>query len=293
MGISLISQSLARSQTLKCLERLPKLSPLMAQLLARLSRRNCDFQELTEIVGKDPVLSAQVLQLANSAIFGRLRPVSSVGHAVAMVGVGTLRKFALGSSISNLFSRVKPAQTFSLLRFNLHAVATAALLELLAEEVPFEHGEDAFLAGLLHDIGKLLIAVTFPQQYDDLLAIITVNDVPLLEAERSILGIDHAELSSLAVSQWGLSEAVQAAACHHHDCDPPESAAGARPQRVQLSVGVHHADLFVNHLGMAVLPIALVSQKAPTLEIPGVTFAVEKVLSRFEREVKTLADLFH
>jgi HD-like signal output (HDOD) protein len=153
MGISLISQSLARSQTLKCLERLPKLSPLMAQLLARLSRRNCDFQELTEIVG-------------------RLRPVSSVGHAVAMVGVGTLRKFALGSSISNLFSRVKPAQTFSLLRFNLHAVATAALLELLAEEVPFEHGEDAFLAGLLHDIGKLLIAVTFPQQYDDLLAII-------------------------------------------------------------------------------------------------------------------------
>src|ERR1022692_2133551 len=138
MGLSVTTQSSARERTLKCLNRLPRLSPLMTQLLARLTRRNCEVQELTEIVEKDPVLSAQILQLANSAIFARLRPVDSVRHAIAMVGVGTMRKFALGSSITNLFPHTKPARTFSLLRFNLHSVATATLLELLAGEVPFE-----------------------------------------------------------------------------------------------------------------------------------------------------------
>ncbi len=197
------------------------------------------------------MLSGQILRLANSAIFGRLRPVSSVRHAVAMVGTGALRKFALGSSISNLFSRTKMAKNFSLRRFNVHSVATATLLELLSEELPFESGEDAFLAGLLHDIGKLLIAVSFPQQYDDILALIAVNGATLIEAERDVLGIDHAELSSLAISRWELSEAIQSAACYHHQ--PSESAL----ESPALSLGVHHADAYINHLGMSVLPLPL------------------------------------
>jgi HD-like signal output (HDOD) protein len=154
-----------REQTLKCLDRLPKMSPLMTQLLARLSRRDCDIDDITRVTEKDPVLAAQILQLSNSAIFGRLRPVTSMRHAIAMLGIGTLRKFALGSSITNLFSRTKPAHSFSLVRFNLHSVATATLLELLADKVDFEDGNDAFLAGLMHDIGKLLIAVNFPRLY--------------------------------------------------------------------------------------------------------------------------------
>jgi putative nucleotidyltransferase with HDIG domain len=264
----------------------------MTQLLARLSRRDCDVQELTNIVEKDPVLAAQILKMANSAIFGRLRAVASVRHAVAMVGVGTMRKFALGSSITNLFSRTKPARAFSLLRFNLHSVATGTLLELLAEEVPFEDGGDAFLAGLLHDIGKLLIAVNFPKQYDDILALTALNNAPLIEAERALIGIDHAELSALAVSRWELSEAVQWAAHDHHAPDEAATDEHPRPKRAKLSVGVHHADLFVNHLGMGVLPAPPAALQASTLTIPGFTFSQEKVLSRFEKEVQMLSDMF-
>ena len=109
---------------------------MLTQLLGQLSRRNCEIHDLVGIVERDPVLSGQILRLANSAIFGRLRPVSSVRHAVAMVGTSALRKFALGSSISNLFSRTKMAKHFSVRRFNVHSVATATLLELLAEELP-------------------------------------------------------------------------------------------------------------------------------------------------------------
>ena len=285
-------QSSVRTQTLRCLDRLPKLSPMTTQLLAQLSRRNCEILELAQTVERDPVLSGQILRLANSAIFGRLRPVASVRHAIAMVGISAMRKFALGSSISNLFSRTKVAANFSIRRFNVHSVATATLVELLAEEVSFESGGDAFLAGLLHDIGKLLIAVSFPQQYEDILALAAVNGASLIEAERDILGIDHAELSGLAISRWELSEAIQWAACYHHQ--PEESAAveRTRPQKAGLSLGVNRADAYVNYLGMSVLPVPVVAQQAATLAIPGFTFPQERVIQRFGDEVQRLGDLF-
>jgi HD-like signal output (HDOD) protein len=286
MGVSVITPSPLREQTLRCLDRLPKLSPMMTQLLAQLSKRNCEIPELVETVERDPVLTGQILRLANSAIFGRLRPVSSVRHAVAMIGTSALRKFALGSSISNLFSRTKMAKNFSVRRFNVHSVATATLLEHLSEALPFESGQDAFLAGLLHDVGKLLIAVSLPRQYDDILALTAVNGCTLMEAERDVIGIDHAELSALAIFRWELSEGIQSAAADHHH--PPEPS-----RKPPLSLGVHHADAYINHLGMSVLPLPLPSQKAATLEIPGYVFSEERVLEAFEQEIQTLGNLFH
>jgi HD-like signal output (HDOD) protein len=286
MGVSVITPSELRAQTLRCLDRLPKMSPMLTQLLGQLSRRNCEMNDLVETVGRDPMLSGQILRLANSAIFGRLRPVSSVHHAVAMIGTAALRKFALGSSISNLFSRTKMAKSFSVRRFNVHSVATATLLELLSEELSFESGQDAFLAGLLHDVGKLLIAVSLPRQYDDILALTAVNGATLIEAERDVIGIDHAELSALAISRWELSEAIQAAAADHHQAPAPSG-------KPQLSLGVYHADAYINHLGMSVLAIPLPCQKAETLEIPGLAFSQERVLAAFGQEIQALGNLFH
>jgi len=286
MGISVITPSTLREQTLRCLDRLPKMSPMLTQLLGQLSRRNCDIQELVETVERDPMLSGQVLRLANSAIFARLRPVSSVRHAIAMIGISALRKFALGSSISNLFSRSRMAKHFSVRRFNVHSVATATLLELLSDEISFECGHDAFIAGLLHDVGKLLIAVSLPRQYDDILALTAVNGATLIQAERDVIGIDHAELSALAISRWELSEGIQSAAADHHQ--PPEPSA-----KPKLSLGVHHADAYINHLGMSVLAIPLPCQKAETLEIPGLAFPQKRVLAAFEQEIQTLGNLFH
>jgi HD-like signal output (HDOD) protein len=288
-----MTQSSVRAQTLQCLDRLPKLSPMMTQLLAQLSRRNCEILELAQTVERDPLLSAQILRLANSAIFGRLRPVASVRHAVAMVGIGAMRKFVLASSISNLFSRSKVAANFSIRRFNVHSVATATLLELMAEEVPFESSEDAFLAGLLHDIGKLLIAVSLPRQYDEILALLAVTGGTLSEAERDVIGIDHAELSGLAVSRWELSEAIQWSACYHHRPEDGAALECPPPQKAGLSLGVHCADAYINHLGMSVLPVSLAPEKTLALEIPGFVFRQERVLQRFEQEIQRLSDLFH
>jgi len=126
----------SREQTLKSLDRLPKFSPMMAQLLARFTHRNCDAKALADVVAKDALLSAQVLRVANSAALGRKQPIHTVRHAIALIGVGAMRRFALGTSLANLFSRSKTAPGFSVTRFNLHSVATATLVELLADELP-------------------------------------------------------------------------------------------------------------------------------------------------------------
>jgi hypothetical protein len=138
---------------------------------------------------------------------------------------------------------------------------------------------------LLHDIGKLLIAASFPQQYDDILALTAVNGATLIEAEHDVLGIDHAELSSLAILRWELSEAIQSAACFHHQ---PSASAG----KPGLSLGLYHADAYINHLGMSVLPQPLPCQTASALEIPGFAFSQERVLHRFGQEIQTLGSLF-
>jgi HD-like signal output (HDOD) protein len=292
MGLTLISGSSAREQTLKSLVKLPRLSPMTTQLLARLARRNCDVIDLTEVVEKDAVLSAQILRLANSAVFGRTQPINSVKHAIAMVGVGAMRKFVLGASISNLFSRFRIAPSFSMARFNLHSVATGILVELISDEIEFEDRTECFIAGLFHDVGKLLIAVGLPKQHEEILAVFAVSGDPLLVCEREILGTDHAELSGLAASRWELAEPIRWAAFYHHEPEHALAVENTKPGKLSLSLAVHQADKFINGLGMSVLPPYPLSGEAPTLDFPGFPFHHERVIQRLELELKGLADLF-
>ena len=286
--LSVSTAAITQQRALKCLEKLPKLSPLRTQLVSRVARRNCEISDLSELIEKDAVLSAQVLRLANSAMFGRIQPIHSIRRAVAYVGIGTMRKFALGSSIANLFSRFKLAPSFSMARFNVHSVATASLVELLAEEVPVEFSSGAFIAGLMHDVGKLLIAVGMPQEYEDILAISATNGAPLIESERQVLGTDHAELSALVIAHWDLPEPVLKAARHHHDSGPE---LGFSP-KFDLSLAIHKADAFVNYLGMSVLPPGPQPEEPPNLEFGSSHSSSQRVLQRFELELKSLTDLF-
>jgi len=283
-----------RDQSLRCLDRLPMPSLLATQLLARLTRRNCDPAELGTFIEKDGLLSAQVLELANSAMFGRLRTINSVRHAVAMIGVGTARKFALSRSISNLFARYRTSPCFSMTRFNVHSVATGTLAEILAEELPVDHGPNAFIVGLLHDVGKLILATGMPDKYDTILSMAAVTGEPLLECERNVLGVDHAELSRLAIARWQLAEPIRLAVGYHHS--PDAAAKFERPLAgcLPLSLTVQKADAWVNYLGMSVLPAPYaVDPEPPSMEFPGQSFSTERLLSRFQTECANLGELFH
>jgi len=270
------------------LDRVPALSPTATKLLRRLARRNCEIRELAELIERDPLLSAQILAIANSAAFGRAQQIGSIQHAIAMIGLGAVRKFALARSISNLFGRRKIARSFSITRFNLHAVATGMFLELLSEVAPLEDAEDAFLAGLFHDVGKLIIAVALPEQYEDILSAAAVTCEPILEIERRLLETDHAELSALAVDCWGLSEAIRSAAAYHHE---PEKSPTA-PGKVSLAMAVSKVDAVVNAAGMSLLPAPPLQKEIPPLTLEGFAFDQAALFERFAVEWTTTGAMF-
>jgi HD-like signal output (HDOD) protein len=277
---------------IKSLDRLPKMSPVTTRLLARLARPDCDLNELASLVERDPLLSGQLLRIANSARFGRRQKIERIPHAIAMVGLSVMRKMALGASIVNLFSHVKTAPSFSLRRFNAHSVATATMVELYASEGSFENAQSAFVAGLLHDVGKLLIAISAPEAYEAILSMSLINGTsfPILEAE--LLSLDHAELSGLAIARWELSEAIQLAAGYHHDPEKGQLVERPAPGKLGLSMAVHKANLFVNYLGMSVLHNPQTPTEVPTLGVPGFPIDEARVLKRFEGEWEQLSDLF-
>jgi HD-like signal output (HDOD) protein len=277
-----------REDSLKHLEKLPRLSALMIQFLGLVSRPSCELPELVAVVERDALLSAQILQKANSAVFGRIQPIHTVRHAVSMLGVGTMRRFALGSSISNLFSRQKTAPSFSMARFNMHSAATGTLVELLATELPVASKESALVTGLMHDIGKLLIAIHLPRQFEDVLGISSVSGESVIESERMLTGTDHAELSALATSRWALNEAITAGVRFHHEpANAPETG-----NTVSLARLVNKADAYVNYLGMSVLPPAPMLNDEPDLDF-GIPYPVQRVKKFFHAECKNLKKLFH
>lgn len=281
-------RSRSRKQAVLSLERVPALSPTATQLLGRLARRNCEIHQLAELIERDPLLSAQILAIANSAAFGRAHQISSIQHAIAMVGMGAVRKFALARSISNLFGRRKIAPSFSITRFNLHSVATGMFLELLADYVPLEDAEDAFLAGLFHDVGKLVIAVALPAQYEDILTTAALTCEPVLEIERRMLETDHAELSALAVDYWGLDEPIRTAAAHHHEPDKAPATRG----KIALAMAVSQVDAVINAAGMSLLPAPPLGKDVPRLTFDGFSVDQEALIERFAVEWTTAGALF-
>jgi len=142
-------------------------------------------------------------------------------------------------------------------------------VELISDEIEFADSNGAFIAGMLHDVGKLLIAVSMPKKYEDILAVVAVSGAPLLACEREILGTDHAELSGLAVWRWRLAESIRWAAFYQHEPERAVDVERNGPGKLSLSVAVHQADAFINGLGMSVLPLQPLGGEAPSLDFPG------------------------
>lgn len=278
-------QSSSRESTLRSLDRLPRLSPLFLRLVGLVAQTESTVSEVADVVERDALLSAQILERANSAAFSRVQPIHSVRHAVAMLGVGVIRRFALGASLASVFRNHRIPPGFSFGRFNLHTVAAGTLAEMLAEEMRLPRPDSAFAAGLLHDIGKLLIAGHMPAVYENVLGIQFVSGRPILQCERELLGADHAEISAMAISRWDLEASIVHAARYHHE---PELA--PEGDRVLARV-VHTADAFVNYLGMSVLPPRGPQTESPPLDIQGFNVPVARVTERFQGEIATLKNL--
>jgi putative nucleotidyltransferase with HDIG domain len=285
---------LLRERALRSLAELPPFSPILNRLLASLANEEVSFVKLGDMIEKDPVMAGNLLHLVNSALYGRRGSINSVRHALSLLGINKLRNAVLGMSISRMWNQVRTPPSWSMARFNMHSSAVAILSDLLTQRLQVNYAEGAFVAGLLHDIGRLLIALGLTEEYGRILQMHESHESgekSLLDCEMSVIGLTHPELSAEALAHWNLPEQIQDAVRYHHH--PALDPAAPKPGDITLSRVLDAANQYVNSMGVSILKKCPDSADPTLVENLGLApDQVKVILADFKTEHDAMSAFF-
>jgi len=200
---------------------LPTLPETYNQVRACISDDEIDIERMAEAISQDVSLSTTLLHWGNSALFGQRFFVDTIKKAIIVLGTDIVENLVLSESVYRAIqSHTSKVPGFDIKRFKKHSIASATIARLL---IKLTHKNDvgmqdrAFIAGLLHDMGKLLLATYLPEKFQRALEISDENQWPLLKAERSLYNTDHAEIGAMLAEWWSLPPfLVEVIRSHHH-----------------------------------------------------------------------------
>lgn len=199
------------------LRNLPSLPAIYRELMEEIHSRDASLKKIAKIISRDLAMVSKLLQLVNSAFFGLRTTVSNPEQAVALLGTDTIKSLVLSMQV---FSQFEAATLPGLSMEALwrHGLGTGASARRIAceEGAPQSMTDDAFAAGLLHDVGRLVLALNRPVEYARVQALQRDGSLPDWEAEQAIFGTTHAEVGAHLLSLWGLGEGVVEAVAFHH-----------------------------------------------------------------------------
>jgi len=202
------------------LETLPSLPDLYMEIMEELRSEHASVKRVGEIISRDVGMTAKILQLVNSAFFGHIRHVSSPAHAVELLGLEIIKSLVLSVQI---FSQFHPSRLagLSLARLWQHSlgVGMCARAIALAARQTQEVVDDAFLGGILHDAGKLILAANFPDKYRQVVTAEEGAAAAFCPAEEQVFGVTHAAVGAYLFSLWGFPHALVEAVAFHHEPD--------------------------------------------------------------------------
>jgi HD-like signal output (HDOD) protein/ActR/RegA family two-component response regulator len=201
-------------RTVGALRDIPSLPRTYEALMQGLTDPDTSLQKLAKIVEQDVGVSAKILQLVNSAFFGIAHPVTNIEHAVVYLGINTIRSLVLSLEIFRVFAPEAPMPGFNLEILHRHARFSALIAARLP--VPKHLAEITMAAGMLHDVGKLVLAWKFPDRFKRLLDQAAAERLALYKVEESEYGFSHAEIGGYLLGLWGLPYVLAEAVALHH-----------------------------------------------------------------------------
>ena len=223
------------------IDALPSLPSLYVALMDELSSQDASIQRVGDIIARDIGLTAKVLKLVNASCFGIPQHVSSPVKAAGLLGLDLIQAIALAHGTFDKFKHASRTG-FSMDQMWHHAAATAACAKTIARLAGADSKTEelAYIAGLLHDLGKLLIAAYLPESFGRILDRVASGDADAAEAETAVLGTTHASVGAYLLGLWGLPDPIiEAVAFHHHPC-------AAINKQERTPVMVHVANAFAN-----------------------------------------------
>ncbi|MEP7383928.1 MAG: response regulator [Gemmatimonadota bacterium] len=219
------------------LNALPSVPANYWDLTRALADPQLGVAEVGRIVARDPSLSAKILQLVNSAFFGPRQRIASVDKAVGFLGIDLIKSLAMSMQVFAAGEHAVYVPGFSLVEIQMHALQVATLARRIVRDP--KRASEAFVAGMLHDVGQIILALVAPERFASVLARASVDRLPLQLVEREEFGVTHAQVGAYLLGTWGLPLAVVDAVLRHHDLPAAGSA------DFDVVVAVHVSDALV------------------------------------------------
>lgn len=193
------------------------LPQVTSQVLRLVDNPNASPRQIGVLIERDAGLASKLLRSANSAYYGAPGKIKTVTQAISVMGLSAVRSIVMGQAYQQMSSVRGASKRFDRLVFWQHSLATASAARVLAKLKGWRDPEEAFLAGLLHDSGRLVMDKFLPNEFDQILSIALERAIPLLDAEREVLGYTHVEVGELLGAEWNLPESIREAIRCHHD----------------------------------------------------------------------------
>ncbi len=228
------------ARIISSLGQIPTLPSVVTKTMEVINSPNSSAEDAARFIEKDVALTSKVLRLANSAFYGIPRTISSATSAIVILGFNTIRSLVLSASVLKLFPAKAGTVEFDRKAFWQHSMMTAIATRMLAKRYQRNKLVDlemAFSAGLLHDVGKIILEQFAHEDYMPALTLARKENIPLLDAEKRVLGLTHADVSGMLIERWDMPNELRMPVLHHHS--PSEAADFA-----DLAALVHYA----NHL---------------------------------------------
>lgn len=194
---------------------LPTLPQVVTKIAAMIESPETSVADIGRLIAKDQVLSARVLKMVNSAFYGFSRRVSTVTHAVVLLGFNVVKGLVVSVSVFDLLQHAK-GDGLDRKRLWDHAIGTARIAGILARKVKLHEPEEAVVAGLLHDIGKIVLCAYLPDEFAGVVELAKRRHLMMVEAEKELLGVGHGRIGRWLLERWALpAKLVEPIALHH------------------------------------------------------------------------------
>ncbi|MBI9112490.1 response regulator [Maridesulfovibrio ferrireducens] len=230
------------SKAIASIDELPVMPSLYIKLEKELRKEDVSIKNIGLLISEDLAITSGILKLVNSSFFGLYSKITTPEKAATMLGISTIKGLVLGMHIFN--SSKTEYLDFSIENLGEHCLYTALLARAViqAEGADTDTAEKTFLAGFLHDIGKLILCVSYQPEYSEILKIVQNENIPMSVAEKEIFGFTHAEVGAYLLALWGFDETVVEAVYSHHNLTEPDS------DMLSPAAAVHIADTFEHEL---------------------------------------------
>ena len=246
-GLDERTRDLIQRRVLKRVNDIPSLPQFVIDTLKKLDDPKSSAQDVADKLSRDEGLVLRILRLANSAYYGLPRKITGVSEAIALLGFKTVKSIVLAASVYKFMDGSFTGYALDRGELWKHSLSVAFASRYLAKKIKGVDDEEAYVAGMVHDIGKIVLNDYVRFGYGIIVKLVEDDQMPFMEAERQVLGFDHAQVGGLIMEQWNLPETYMLAARYHHS--PWELPEESKAHQIFVDV-IHVANILCLMLGV-------------------------------------------